>query len=184
MCLKEIICGDDPSSLIRFRADIQPADLATVQRLVQSSGFFSAAEVAIAVELVEERLGKGAASGYEFLLAECQGQVVGYTCFGFIPGTQYSYNLYWIVVDSHCQGRGIGKALLSRTEAAIHQQGGRRVYIETSSRRQYAPTQRFYQRCDYRLEAILEDFYAPGDGKFIYSKSLVLITDKGTVSGC
>jgi D-alanine-D-alanine ligase len=172
MSLRDAVYGD-PLSLIRFRAEVQPGDPATVQRLAQASGFFSAAEVAIAVELVEDRLSQGPASGYEFLFAECQNRVVGYTCFGPIPGTQYSYNLYWIVVDPCSQGRGIGKTLLKRTEAAIRQRGGRRIYIETSSRHQYAPTQAFYKRCGYRLEAFLEDFYALGDGQLIYSKCVV-----------
>jgi hypothetical protein len=50
--------------------------------------------------------------------------------------------------------------------------GGRRIYIETSSRAQYEPTRGFYLKCGYRQETILEDFYAPGDGKVIYVKAL------------
>jgi hypothetical protein len=46
------------------------------------------------------------------------------------------------------------------------------VYAETSSRPQYEPTRSFYRACGYRLEARLEDFYAPGDGKVIFLKVL------------
>ena len=46
--------------------------------------------------------------------------------------------------------------------------GGRRIYIETSTRPPYTPTRAFYQRCGCRLEVVLEDFYAAGDGKAIY----------------
>lgn len=157
-----------------FRYDVRPDDPATVQQLAAATGFFSTEEIGIAVELVEERLCQGVASGYEFLFVEHQGQVVGYTCFGPIPGTQGSYDLYWIIVDPQRQGEGIGKRLLERSEAIIRRQGGRRLYIETSSRGQYQPTQAFYQRCGYHLEALLEDFYAPGDGKLIYGKRLEL----------
>jgi len=48
--------------------------------------------------------------------------------------------------------------------------GGCRVYIETSTRGQYQPTRGFYDQAGYRLEAVLEDFYGPGDGKAVYVK--------------
>jgi hypothetical protein len=46
------------------------------------------------------------------------------------------------------------------------------VYVETSGRRDYAPTRAFYERAGYRPEARLADFYAPGDDKWIYVKPL------------
>jgi hypothetical protein len=46
------------------------------------------------------------------------------------------------------------------------------VYIETSNRPQYEPTRGFYLRCGYRIDAVLEDFYAAGDAKVIYVKAL------------
>lgn len=144
----------------------------TVQRLVESSEFFSVEETDVAVELVRERLRKGPASGYEFLFAEYDGHTVAYTCFGPIACTRSSYDLYWIVVHKQVRGPGIGRALLRRTEEAITAQGGQRLYVETSSRTQYASTGAFYRACDYREEALLEDFYAPGDGKQIYCKVL------------
>ena len=55
------------------------------------------------------------------------------------------------------------------------QAGGRRVYVETSGRAQYEPTRRFYEACGYAREAVLTDFYAPGDDKVIYGQSLVKI---------
>jgi hypothetical protein len=44
--------------------------------------------------------------------------------------------------------------------------------VETSSRTAYASTRIFYENCAYRQEALLEDFYAPGDGKVVYCKVL------------
>jgi GNAT superfamily N-acetyltransferase len=155
-----------------FRSLIHAEDLAAVRRLVMTSGFFSEAEVSVAVELLEERCSKGESSGYEFLFAECGDKIIGYTCFGLIPCTQSSYDLYWIVVDPACQGKGVGKALLERSERLIHSQGGRRIYIETSAREQYIGTHAFYSVCGYRQAAFLEDFYAPGDGKLVYCKIL------------
>ena len=141
--------------------------------MISASGFFSREETAIAVELVEERLRRGEESGYFFLFAEQGGAVAGYTCFGPIPGSTHSYDLYWIAVDDRLRHRGIGKGLLSRTEALIRKQGGQRIYIETSARPQYAETVAFYLACGYRQEAFLADFYAPGDGKIILVKVLL-----------
>jgi len=71
------------------------------------------------------------------------------------------------------RGHGVGRELLRRTEARIRAAGGRQVYIETSSRAQYRPTQGFYRAAGYLREAYLEDFYRPGDGKLIYRKVLL-----------
>ena len=53
---------------------------------------------------------------------------------------------------------------------SIH--GGRRVYIETSSKAIYRDTRVFYERRGYRAEATLKEFYSPGDHKVIYVKTL------------
>ena len=50
--------------------------------------------------------------------------------------------------------------------------GGTRIYIDTSGRPQYAPTRAFYERIGFRCDAVLADFYAPGDDRVIYVKCL------------
>jgi GNAT superfamily N-acetyltransferase len=136
---------------------------------VESTGVFSPVEAEVAVELVEDRLKRGARSDYAFVFAELDGRTVGYTCYGPIALTASSYDLYWIAVDEACQGRKIGRLLMEKTESLIHAAGGRQIYIETSSRPAYVATRGFYLRCGYQEEAVLKDFYAPGDGKVIYS---------------
>jgi ribosomal protein S18 acetylase RimI-like enzyme len=155
-----------------FRETVESADIAAVGALARATGFFSEEEAAIAEELVAERLAKGEASGYHFLFAETAGRLAGYACFGPIPGSVHSFDLYWIVVDPAAQGRGLGRALLAAAERQMARRGARRIYAETSSRPQYEPTRRFYEACGYRREALLEDFYAPGDGKIIFGKTL------------
>lgn len=158
---------------LTFRSDVTAADTAEVTRLVKATGFFSPAEVEVAVELVQERRLKGESCGYHFLLAEREpGALAGYGCFGPTPCTQSSFGLYWIVVHPDAQGRGLGRRLMALCEERIAGLSGTRVYAETSSRPQYHPTRCFYERCGYRLEARLKDFYAPGDDKLIYCKVL------------
>lgn len=166
--------GEDLVSLhtVSLRDDVADTDLPHLRRLVQATGFFTPTEVDIAVELVEERLAKGDASGYHFLLADARCELVGYACFGPIPATTHSFDLYWIVVDRAYQGQGLGRRLLIEAEQWIRARGGRRVYVDTSGQSKYAPTRAFYQHCGYWRAAVLTDFYARGDDKVIFAKQL------------
>jgi D-alanine-D-alanine ligase len=164
--------GHSPRELPVFRTFTEPADVERVRRLAESTGVFRADEVDVAEELVQERLSRGEASGYHFLFAEAEGATLGYACYGPIACTLGSYDLYWIVVAANQQRRGIGRRLLAEVERRVALAGGRRLYIETSSRPAYLPTREFYHRCGYRIDARLPDFYAEGDDKVIFRKVL------------
>jgi ribosomal protein S18 acetylase RimI-like enzyme len=86
--------------------------------------------------------------------------------------TQGTYDLYWIAVDPAVQGRGVGQALLSGAEAEVRARGGRLMLIETSATADYAAARRLYATCDFRLEATVHDFYAPGDHLLIFAKEV------------
>jgi ribosomal protein S18 acetylase RimI-like enzyme len=161
-----------PSAVPAFRERVMVTDMAAVRALVRATGFFTPEEEAIAVELVEERLAKGAASGYEFLFVERGGEMLGYACFGPVPLTRSSHDLYWIAVHPAAQGAGLGRALMAAAERATAAAGGTALYAETSSRDQYAPTRRFYAMLGYAVAAEFPDFYAPGDGKVVFVKRL------------
>ena len=158
--------------MLELREELTPKDPARLYALAAATGFFSREEAEVAAELAEERLARGAASGYHFLLAEEAGELLGFACFGPIPCTRASHDLYWIVVRPDRQGGGLGRLLLTAAEERIAAAGGRRVYIDTSSRPQYAPTRAFYTACGFRMEALLADFYDQGDGKAIFCKVL------------
>lgn len=160
------------TSQFSFREVPTPADIEAVRAIVSASGFFSEPEIEVAVELVEERLSKGLSSGYDFLFAEEGKEMLGYACYGPIPCTVASWDLYWIAVQPELQGRGIGRRILGLVERKIGKRGGKRIYVDTSSRALYRPTLAFYTRCGYRQEAVLKDFYAPGDSKVLFVKVL------------
>ena len=160
------------SNPIDLRTTVTAADESQVREIVAATGMFRPPEVDVAAELVRIRLRDGAASGYEFVFAEQDGQVLGYACFGMNTVTVASYDLYWIAVRPNLQGRGIGQLLLAAVEERIAAAGGERIYIETSARPDYAPTRGFYERCGYALEAVLRDFYASGDDKAIFVRRM------------
>jgi GNAT superfamily N-acetyltransferase len=156
---------------ITLRRALSPGDPAAVRSLARCTGFFSTEEVQIAGDLVDESL-RTPAAGYEFLLADGPSGLAGYTCFGRIPGTVASHDLYWIVVAPALQGQGLGRQLLRESEAWVRRLGGTRLYADTSSRSQYLATRRFYAACGYAVAAELPDFYRPGDGKVIFVRVL------------
>ena len=76
-----------------WRTKLRPGDVAAVHALVRDTGFFSEEEQLVAVELVEERLAKGAASGYEFVFADAAdrpGELRASACDGPVPATESS----------------------------------------------------------------------------------------------
>jgi ribosomal protein S18 acetylase RimI-like enzyme len=149
-----------------------------VRSLVASTGFFNAAEVDVAADLVTERLSKGIRSGYHFILAERGSGLVAYACYGPIEGTQGSFDLFWIAVAPEEQRKSLGPQVFSRAETAMRKAGAKRIYVDTSSSDRYAPTRGFYQRMGFAEEARLPDFYAPGDSKIIYMKELAVQAER------
>ena len=158
------------SAPTKLRSQVVPDDRQAVRDIVAATGLFRQGEIDVAVELVEARLSKGPDSGYEFAFAEQKEEVVGYVCFGRNTISVSSYDVYWIAVEPSKHGQGIGRQLLEEAEKRIAEEGGTRVYIETSQRSDYQATRGFYERCGYSLEAVLEDYYAPGDSKAVYVK--------------
>jgi len=161
-----------PINGTELRRGVDPEDPVAVEALVRATGVFSPSEVTIARELVEERLTRGAASGYEFLFVDDDEGLLGYACWGPIPCTERSYDLYWIAVRPERQGGGVGRRILALAEEEIARAGGARIYVETSTRAAYDPTRAFYERCGYARAATFDDFYALGDGKAVYLKAL------------
>lgn len=157
---------------LQFRHEPAADDRSAVRELTSSTALFSEEEIAVAVELVEARLAHGLASGYRFVFAERGGRLLGYVCFGPIPLTRSSFDLYWIAVRPAAQGEGLGRRLMDMAEAEARQLGGTAMYVDTSMRPQYSPTRAFYARLGYRPAAELPDFYGPGDGKAIMTKPL------------
>ena len=158
---------------MQYRNNAIDSDVLAVKNLAAQSGFFSLEEIEVAAELVQANLSKGeSVSGYSFIFLETKQGVLGYTCYGRIPGTETSYDLYWIIVTNSMRKRSLGQQIMAETEKAIQKAGGRRLYADTSSRELYIPTRAFYRKCGFEQEAVLKDFYSQGDDKVIFVKAL------------
>jgi ribosomal protein S18 acetylase RimI-like enzyme len=168
--------GDrQPTGEITIRA-LARRDRSLIKRMVISSGKFNDVEIAAALELVDAALQEGEKSGYIFALlggAREHAPALGYACYGPVPLTQGTFDLYWIVVDPAAQKRGFGRRLLEYVEGDVVRRGGRMLLIETSSQESYGATIRFYERSGYRLAARIRNFYRIGDDKLVFQKELV-----------
>ena len=159
-----------------------------IAEILRGSKVFSAAEIAVALELFDEgvvergrRNAEDASrsafrlphspSDYLFLGAFTPEEVlVGYACWGPTPATDRTWDLYWIAVDTALQGAGIGTILLEEVERRLVGQHARMLIAETSSRSDYTATRGFYERRGYAEAARVRDFYAPGDDRIIFVK--------------
>jgi ribosomal protein S18 acetylase RimI-like enzyme len=141
-----------------------------LERLTRETGFFREEEVGTAVELLDEHLAGD--EDYRFIGAFAGDELIGYACWGPTPGTEGTWDLYWIVVARDQQGSGIGSTLLKHVEQKLVADGCRLVMVETSSRADYAPTRGFYEARGYTRTAVIPEYYAPGDDLVIYLKDL------------
>jgi ribosomal protein S18 acetylase RimI-like enzyme len=151
---------------------VERAHRARLEQLTRGTGLFREEEVATAVELLDASLGERGTDDYRFVGAFDRDELVGYACWGPTPGTEATWDLYWIVVDRGRQGSGVGTQLLSEVEHRLTADGCRLVVVETSSRADYAATRGFYEARGYTRAATIPGYYAPGDNLVIYTKDL------------
>jgi ribosomal protein S18 acetylase RimI-like enzyme len=173
---------------------LAPAHRARLAAILDATGSFSAAEVEVALELFDETFAARGAraahspapptgSDYTFLGAFTpEDELVGYACYGPTPGTDRTYDLYWIAVDPASQRAGIGTILLDEVERRLQGQHARLLVIETSSRSDYARTRAFYAGRGYAEPARVSEFYAPGDDRIILTKRFHSPTGRGASS--
>ncbi|HLM43343.1 MAG TPA: GNAT family N-acetyltransferase [Myxococcaceae bacterium] len=109
---------------------------------------------------------------YRIQVADKDGQIVGYVCYGPTPMTEGTYDLYWIASDPEVRGQGVGASLISGMEGDLRRLKARLIRVETSATEAYGPTRGFYASMKYMEEARIRDFYKVGDDLIMLSKRL------------
>lgn len=144
-------------------------DVEQIMAISKNVGVFSEVEVGTVDELLRDYFSMGPeASGYYFLSCLNEERVVGFSCHGPRALTEGTFDLYWVATDPSAGRRGVGGALLRRTREEVGRTGGRLIIAETSGKPEYRKTRDFYERHGYLLEAVIKDFYAPGDDIMMY----------------
>ncbi len=147
------------------------SDKPAVMAILRDTPEFEPAEVPVAEEVLDSYL-ISPGEGYQALVAEEDGEVIGYICFGTTPLTAATWDIYWMAVARGRRGRGTGRNLLAEAEKQVKQGKGHLILIETSSKPNYLPTRRFYRKAGYRQASRIKDFYAPGDHRITFEKRL------------
>jgi ribosomal protein S18 acetylase RimI-like enzyme len=134
---------------------------------------FAREEIKVAMELIDIVLRDPNQEDYKIdCMANNNDQAIGYVCYGPVPMTQGTFDLYWIVVDPRFQGQGVGSKLLHFLEEVIRERKGRMILIDTSSIAQYEKTQRFYTRHGFQEVARVPDYYHAGNDRITFCKKL------------
>jgi ribosomal protein S18 acetylase RimI-like enzyme len=151
---------------------LEPHHRSRIIEILEATNAFRGDEIDVALELFDESI-IGHSPDYEFIgVFSPVGELTGYACYGASPGTEGTYDLYWIAVHPEHQGEGGGSRLLDEVERRLNEREARLLVVETSARSDYESTRRFYERRGYGEHARISDFYAFGDDRVIYAKRL------------
>jgi ribosomal protein S18 acetylase RimI-like enzyme len=153
---------------IRLRSPWE-TDREKIREILEDVKAFSPEEISVAISLVDEAF--NGSTAYRFLVAVNEHDTVpGYICYGQVPMTSGTWDIYWIAVSKRFQGNHIGAMLIRGAEEDIRSKRGRLILIETSTKPSYRSTMKFYQRMGYHVSARIAQFYSERDDKLIYSK--------------
>jgi len=151
-----------------------PADTPTLLVLARETGVFKPMEIQALQEVLDDYHEANQVEGHVCVTCEEEGEIIGFAYYAPASMTVQSWYLYWIAVHKGTQARGVGSQLMSYLESDIRRrQPGAILFIETSSMPHYELTRKFYLKHGYDQEAVLRDFYAPGDSMVVFRKVLV-----------
>ena len=142
-------------------------DISAIKRVLRDTDLFPPP---LLDDMIEPFL-NGSESQEQWLVCEADDVgVVGFTYTRAEPFADGAWNLLAIGVLNAQQGKGYGAHLLGEVEQAL--EGERILIVETSGLDDFEATRDFYEGCDYTREATIRDYWADGDDKVIYWKSL------------
>lgn len=150
-------------------APLLPAHRAPLEALLRDTRFFREEEVAVALEVFDAYCAAPDADYSALAALLPDGALAGYVVYGRTPGTDRTWDIYWIAVSPALQGAGIGTLLIDEVERRLHGRA-RMLLVETSGQPLYAGTRAFYERRGYREVARVPDFYADGDDRVILAR--------------
>lgn len=146
-----------------------PDDSAALLAIIESSGQFDATSLAHVKETLAYYF-EGTSEDLWFTADD--GEPVGVAYCAPEPVTDGTWNLLmlWTRHDRH--GHGHGSALVKHVEKVLTEREVRLLIVETSSLPEFERARAFYSRCGFAQEAQVRNFFAAGDDKIIYTKSL------------
>ena len=107
-----------------------------------------------------------------WLLAITEGKIAGF-CYGRAEHlTDGCWNMLALGVASADRRHGIARRLATALETMLAASGVRLLIVNTSGSADFAAARRFYEAAGYAREASIRDYWAEGDDKITFRKSL------------
>lgn len=145
-------------------------DREVIQWIASSTPHITRDDVGAALARVDAAI--SGVSEFHAHVLEDDGLPLGFVCFGPVPRTESTWQLYAVGVDSTAHGKGFGRHLLAYAESEARRRGGRLLVIESSSHEEKAGTAAFYERTGYDVVARIPGFYRAGDDRVVFGKVL------------
>ncbi|MFV0626703.1 MAG: GNAT family N-acetyltransferase [Alphaproteobacteria bacterium] len=158
--------------MLQFRDVMTAKDPEIIRNIAGSTGFFDKKDTEINFVIAKNALQGYNKEKYRYIFAEYNGKTVAYACFGKILDADFAYELYWLSTLNEYRGLGIGKKIMNELLLHIKKLGGRKLFVKTEGTTKYLPTRQFYEKCGFRNEAILKEYYQTYDDCHIYSYHL------------
>ena len=152
-----------------------PTETAELVSLAESTGIFAPDEAEALLGGVLEELHAGRLEdGHQAHVwaSTDTGPAKGWVYFAPTEHSDGVWNLWWIGVAGDSQRQGIGDGLLNFVEEKVKSAGGRLLLIETSSLAAFDSVRQFYVKRGYMECGRVPDYYAAGEAKMIYCKSI------------
>lgn len=145
-----------------------PSDIAALQQVLDGTGLFPSDMLP---DMVSGFLSDDGSSDI-WLTCEADGNAVGF-CYA-VPEelADGAWNMLAIAVLPSRQGLGCGGALARHLESELRGRGQRILVADTSGAEEFSQTRAFYRKNGYTEEARIRDFWAAGDDKIVFWKSL------------
>ncbi|OGW75752.1 MAG: hypothetical protein A2Z72_02740 [Omnitrophica bacterium RBG_13_46_9] len=153
------------------------SDKKTCIDIARDTEIFSPEEIRVLTELLDDSRNNPDTS-YIFIEETEGGNTVGFAIFGRIPMTEFSWDIYWIVVGRNFQSRGIGTRLLRQIEDFIVRENRRAIIrVETSTDEWYSAARNFYRKMGFAEVGVIPDFYGENDDLVTFCKRISIPQD-------
>ena len=147
----------------------EATDIDPILRIVADSGQFDdEAQGYIRETLVNHLAGESDA----IWLTADDGEAIGVAYCAPEPVASGTWNLQMLWTRGDRNRGGYGGALVKHLEAELHSRNARLLIVETSGLPDFAPARAFYQKYGFVQEATIRNFFAVGDDKLVFIKSL------------
>ncbi len=166
LCLIDCTKKDEEPMKIR---PTKQDDIGALQEVLNGTELFPSEMLP---DMVDAFLSDGESSDI-WLTCEANGKAVGF-CYA-VPEelAEGAWNMLAIAFLPTKQGNGFGGAIVKHLEDELKKRGQRILIADTSGADEFAQTREFYRKNGYSEEARIRDFWAAGDDKVVFWKSLI-----------